>query len=118
MIALIVEDERDQRDLVCEVLEVAGWRVELAEDGIAALGRIRRVRPDVVLLDLTMPHLDGNETLRMLRSDEACRSVPVIVTTGAEVAPDVVALADLVLRKPFSPNELIQAVLSHLERGR
>lgn len=110
MIAVVVEDERDQRDLVREALERAGWTVELAEDGIAALGRLRRVEADVILLDLRMPHLDGVEMLKMLRSDRAGRTIPVIVTTAIEVNPDVRALADGVLVKPFSAKELVAAV--------
>ncbi len=86
MIAFVIEDERDQRNLVREELEEAGWTVEVAEDGIAALGRIRRVQPDVILLDLKMPRLDGIQMLQMLRSNVVERAIPVIITTGSEVA--------------------------------
>jgi two-component system, OmpR family, response regulator len=110
MIALVVEDERDQRDLVCEVLEAAGWTVELAEDGIAALGRMRRVIPDVILLDLRMPNLDGVEMLIRLRADDAWPSLIVILTTAAEVGPSVRALADGVLMKPFSAEDVIRTL--------
>ncbi|HEX7488831.1 MAG TPA: response regulator [Anaeromyxobacteraceae bacterium] len=110
MIAFVVEDDRDQRNLVREALEEAGWSVELAEDGIAALGRIRRVEPDVILLDLRMPHLDGIEMLKILRSTIAGRATPVIVTTGAEVSPSVRLLADDVLTKPFGSDELTEAL--------
>jgi CheY-like chemotaxis protein len=95
VIAFVVEDERDQRNLVSEVLEQAGWTVELADDGIAALGRIRRVLPNVILLDLRLPTLDGFEMLKMLRSSEAGRAIPVIVTTGVAVNKAVRALREL-----------------------
>ncbi|HEX7624701.1 MAG TPA: response regulator [Anaeromyxobacteraceae bacterium] len=110
MIALIVEDERDQRDLVCEALEAVGWTVELAEDGIAALGRMRRVVPDVILLDLRMPNLDGIELLVRLRSEGAWPSLVVILTTGVEVGLTVRALADGVLMKPFTAEALIRTL--------
>ena len=117
MIAVIVEDERDQRNSVRDALEGAGWTVELAEDGIAALGRIRRVEPDVILLDLRMPHLDGIEMLKMLRSGGAGREIPVIVTTGMkEVDPSVRLLADYVLVKPFGSDELAVALASCASR--
>jgi CheY-like chemotaxis protein len=110
MMVFVVEDERDQRDLVREELEGAGWTVEVAEDGIAALGRIRRVQPDVILLDLRMPRLDGVQMLKMLRSNVVERAIPVIITTGSEVAPCVRRLANCVLMKPFSSDELTQAL--------
>ena len=112
MIAFVIEDERDQRNVIREALEGAGWTVEVAEDGIAALGRMRRVQPDVILLDLRMPRLDGIGMLTMLRSNIAWRAIPVIITTGGEVAPFVRLLADCVLVKPFSSDELTQALAS------
>ncbi len=110
MRALIADDERDHRDLVRDALEDAGWQVELAEDGIAALGRASRVPVDVVLLDLRMPHLDGASALKLLRATDTGRNVPVIVTTGAQVDPPVQRLADCVLTKPFSHEELMEAM--------
>jgi len=112
VLAIVVEDERDQRNSVRDALEAAGWTVEVAEDGIAALGRIRRTQPDVILLDLQMPHLDGIEMLKMLRSSDAGRDVAVIVTTGMQVDPSVRLLADYVLVKPFGSNELTEALAS------
>jgi CheY-like chemotaxis protein len=112
MMAFVVEDERDQRNLVREELEEAGWTVEVAEDGIAALGRLRRVQPDVILLDLRMPRLDGIQMLKMLRSNVVERAIPVIIMTGSEVASCVRLFAHSVLMKPFSSDELTQALAS------
>ncbi|HET8540323.1 MAG TPA: response regulator [Anaeromyxobacter sp.] len=108
MKALVIDDERDARDSLCAVLETAGWTVELAEDGIAGLGRVPQVRPDVILLDVRMPHLDGVGLLAMLRSTEYGRTVPVVLVTGADVSDEVRALADAVLMKPFDPRELLR----------
>jgi CheY-like chemotaxis protein len=110
MIALVIEDERDQRDTLCGVLESAGWTVEVAEDGIAGLGRVPVARPDVILLDLRMPHLDGGGLLEMLRSTEHGKTIPVVLVTGADVTPAARALADAVLMKPFDPDELLRVV--------
>jgi CheY-like chemotaxis protein len=110
MIALVVDDETDDRELMRDALEAAGWRVEIAEDGIAGLGRIPRLRPDVVLLDLHMPNLDGEGMLRMLRSTLAGRAVRVVLTTAAEVPPVVEALADAVLTKPFGAAQLLETI--------
>lgn len=108
MIALVIEDERDQRDTLCDVLESAGWTVEVAEDGIAGLGRVPVARPDVILLDLRMPHLDGAGLLEMLRSTEHGKTIPVVLVTGADVTAEARALADAVLMKPFDPRELLR----------
>lgn len=110
VIALVIEDDWAQRELVRDALEAAGWQVELAEDGIAGLGRIPQVRPDVILLDLRMPHLSGAGLLSMLRSTPGGRTMRVVLTTGTEVPPDVRALADDVLLKPFGPKDLLRAV--------
>ncbi len=108
MLALVIEDERDQRDSLCTVLEMAGWTVELAEDGIAGLGRVPQARPDVILLDVRMPHLDGAGLLEMLRSTDYGKTVPVVLVTGAEVPRAVRTLADAVLMKPYDPSELLR----------
>ncbi len=110
MRAFVVEDDPDQRELVCHELERAGWSVEVAEDGIAALGRIRHMIPDVIVLDLRMPNLDGVQVLKLLRSTDVGRRIRVIVTTGGEVDEAVRALATAVLIKPFKAADLLRAV--------
>jgi twitching motility two-component system response regulator PilH len=110
MMALVVDDERDHRDLVCDMLEESGWRVEAAEDGIAGLGRIPSLRPDLVLLDVRMPQLDGGGLLKMLRSTPQGRHVRVVLTTGFDIAPEVRRLADGVLTKPFSRTDLMRVI--------
>ncbi len=108
MKALVIDDERDHRDMISVVLQLSGWEVEVAEDGIAGLGRIPQAKPDVILLDLRMPHLDGVGLLEMLRSSPHGATLPVVLVTGAEVPPEVKALADAVLVKPFDPQELLR----------
>ena len=76
----------------------------------------RRLEPDVIPLDLRMPHLDGIEMLKMLRSTAAGRGIPVIVTTGMKVDPSVRLLADYVLVKPFGSDELAVALASCASR--
>ena len=110
MRAFVVEDDPDFRDLVRHVLEERGWQVEVAEDGIAALGRIRHIIPDVIVLDLLMPNLDGVEVLKLLRSTERGRRIPVVVVTGSKADADVHELASTVLLKPFEMAELLRAI--------
>jgi len=108
MRAFVVEDDPDVRDTVADVLEMNGWTVQTAEDGIAALGCIHRTTPDLVILDLLMPNLGGVEVLRLLRSTEAGRDIPVVVLTGAPVEDCVRKLASVVLVKPFNSAELMR----------
>ena len=110
MRAFVVEDDPDFRELVRDVLERAGWVVDVADDGIAALGRIRHVIPDVIVLDLVMPNLDGVEVLKLLRSTEVGRQIPIVVTTGARVDATVRDLASAVLVKPFAMSEMLRAI--------
>ncbi|HTN51574.1 MAG TPA: response regulator [Anaeromyxobacter sp.] len=112
MRAVVIEHDPQWRGLVREALEEAGWTVDVAEDGIAALGRIRRHRPDLVVLDLLLPKLAGGELLRLLRASETGRRIPVLVATGVNVAREVRELASAVLRKPFSEGELLRAAAS------
>ncbi len=110
MRAFVVEDDPDFRELVRDVLERAGWTVELADDGIAALSAIRRTIPDVIVLDLKMPNLDGIEVLKLLRSTDVGRRIPVLVATGAHPGDDVRALASAVLEKPFEISRILEVL--------
>ncbi len=110
MHAFVVEDDPDLRELASAALERAGWTVDLLEDGLAALGSIRRVIPQVIVLDLRMPNLDGVEVLKLLRSTEVGRQIPVVVTTGAAIDDSVRALATAILVKPFSLDDLVRVV--------
>ncbi len=110
MRAFVVEDDPDFRDLVQQVLQGAGWTVDLADDGIAALSTIRRVIPDLIVLDLMMPNLDGVEVLRLLRSTEVGRRIPVLVATGSRVDDEVRDLASAVLVKPFAVEEMLSVI--------
>ena len=110
MRAFVVEDDPVFRELVRDVLEQAGWTVEVADDGIAALSAIRRTIPDVIVLDLRMPNLDGLEVLKLLRSTDVGRRIPVLVATGAQPGDDVRALATAVLEKPFPVSELMRVL--------
>lgn len=110
MRAFVVEDDPDLRDSIAGVLEIDGWAVQVAEDGIAALGCIHRTTPDLIVLDLLMPNLGGLEVLKLLRSTDRGRRIPVIVVTGAQDTRGVDRLASAILSKPIDPGELMQKV--------
>lgn len=117
---LVVEDEKDILDLIDYNLGQAGFKVTRAMDGAEALGLIKKEPPDLVLLDLLLPGLDGKEVCRRIRQDEATRSIPVIMLTAkAEEIDRIIGFeigADDYLTKPFSPRELILRIQAVLRR--
>jgi phosphate regulon transcriptional regulator PhoB len=117
---LLVEDERDIADLVRYHVEKAGMRFLHASDGGTALRLVRTELPDVALLDLMLPGLDGLEVCRQLRREAATRRLPIIMLTArGEEVDRVVGLelgADDYVVKPFSPRELLARIRAVLRR--
>jgi two-component system, OmpR family, alkaline phosphatase synthesis response regulator PhoP len=117
---LVVEDERDIADLVKYHLEKAGFSARVVGDGKQALDLMARDYPDLLILDLMLPGLDGLEVCRRLRGNSATRSIPIIMLTArAEEVDRIVGLelgADDYIPKPFSPRELVARVKAVLRR--
>ena len=116
---LVADDDDDILQLVSFRLERAGYKVVTAADGQQALAAARQHQPDLAVLDVMMPGLNGYEVTRQLRADPATAAIPVILLTArvqeADVSRGFEAGADDYLRKPFSPQELrsrVQALLS------
>jgi two-component system phosphate regulon response regulator PhoB len=117
---LVVEDERDILELLRYNLEKDGFTVDTAASGEAALMRVRSQRPDLILLDLMLPGLDGLDVCRAVRGDASTAGVPIIMLTAKSEDADMVAGlelgADDYITKPFSPRVLIARVKSVLRR--
>lgn len=109
--ALVVDDDDSIREITQIALEaVGGWRVIPADGGVAALALAREHRPDVVLLDVMMPDMDGPTTFRRLQEDPATRDIPVVLLTakvqvGVKQVWNEIAVAG-VISKPFDPMTL------------
>ncbi len=118
---LVVDDEPDVVELVVFNLKAAGFVVVTAEDGREALQTTKTARPDLIVLDVMLPELDGLEVCKLLRRDAATAAVPIIMLTAkAEEVDRVLGLelgADDYLTKPFSPRELVLRVKGLLRRG-
>jgi DNA-binding response OmpR family regulator len=118
---LIVEDDPDIAELVARYLDKAGFSTERATSGREALQTISAKPPDLVILDLMLPHVDGLEVCRLVRASDATAAVPIIMLTArAEESERIVGLelgADDYLAKPFSPNELVARVRALLRRA-
>ncbi len=119
---LVVDDEKDIVDLVRYHLEKEGFHCRQAADGISALKLTREYRPDLLVLDLMLPGLDGLEVCRQLRQDAATAHLPILMLTArGEEVDRVVGLevgADDYVVKPFSPRELVARVKAILRRTR
>lgn len=116
---LIVDDELELRGMVRRYLESEGFEIVEASNGAEGLDRIRATSPDLVILDIGLPDVDGIELLRQIRGRS---EVPVIMLTArAEEIDRVVGLsvgADDYVTKPFSPRELVARIKAVLRRGR
>lgn len=117
---LVADDEPDVLSLVGSNLRRAGFEVIEVEDGEAALEKSRRLVPDLLILDLMLPHLSGLEVCRSLKADPATAGIPIIMLTAkADEIDRVVGLelgADDYVTKPFSPRELVLRVKGMLRR--
>jgi two-component system alkaline phosphatase synthesis response regulator PhoP len=111
---LIAEDERDIRDLIAFSLRNAGHEVITTVDGESALEQVYTQRPDLVLLDVRMPRLDGYQVCRRIKQDRTLRKIPVAFISAkgqdAEVELGLQAGAEKYILKPFSLDELLTAV--------
>ena len=118
---LVVEDDHDIAHLLSHSLGRAGFTVDLLHTGGEVHAAVRRTAPDLVLLDLMLPGLDGLEVCRALRSDPRTAAVPIIILTArAEESDRIVGLelgADDYITKPFSPNEVVARVRALLRRA-
>jgi CheY-like chemotaxis protein len=115
---LLVEDEPDVALVTKTRLELIGFQVSLAKDGMEALNMVERVRPDLVLLDLKMPKLDGYQVCKRLKIYERTKNIPVILFSGSSsymIALERKCLelgADDFIRKPYETKTLIKKITS------
>ena len=115
---LIIEDEKLIIVSTQMVLEAAGFRVESATNGEDGIAKARSEAPDLILLDIMMPGIDGWETLTRLKRDQATATIPVVIFTAREHTrghqkSTEMGAADY-FRKPFEPDELIDLVEKHV----
>ncbi len=119
IIIVLAEDDHQIASLVKFKLEKDGFTVHLGENGRVALDLINKTVPDMVILDVMMPVMDGFDVLRTLKSSDDTSSIPVIMLTAREMEEDVLKGFDLgavdYMTKPFSPSELSARVRVNLD---
>jgi two-component system response regulator VicR len=115
MRVVCIEDEPEMIDLVRLILGRKGFEVIGADGGIEGLEKVRTEKPDLVLLDLMMPDMDGWEVYQQIKADPELRDIPVVVVTAKAQSIDKVlglhiAKVDDYITKPFGPQELLESV--------
>ncbi len=109
--ALIIEDDPELSVIFSKALELSGYKTERIKDGLLAQTRLQEVIPDVVILDLHLPHVQGAELLAQIRADTRLAHTQVVVATAdSRIASQLRTEADLVLLKPISFRELREIV--------
>jgi two-component system alkaline phosphatase synthesis response regulator PhoP len=120
-IVLVIDDEEDLIELVRYNLEKEGFSVVGAADGESGLSMATIKKPDVIVIDLMLPGIDGLEVCRSLRADSATSQIPIIMLTAKAAEPDkILGLelgADDYITKPFSPRELMARIKALLRRS-
>jgi two-component system alkaline phosphatase synthesis response regulator PhoP len=118
---LVAEDDPDIASLLAHYLQRAGFEADLVPSGKDVVPRIKKAPPDLLLLDLMLPGIDGLEVCRTVRGDQHTASIPIImVTAKGEESDRIVGLevgADDYITKPFSPNEVIARIRALLRRS-
>jgi chemosensory pili system protein ChpA (sensor histidine kinase/response regulator) len=118
---LFVEDTTEQRDLLAMFLGMNGYRVEVADNGMEGLAQARKLRPDLILLDLGMPKMDGYQMMEELRAEEEFKDTPIVVISAwtaikyrnrAEAAG-----ANDFIAKPFELSHILNMVQRYLAPG-
>ena len=123
-LVLVVEDYQDAREMYSAYLQFSGYRVAEATNGVEAIEQAQQLMPDIILMDLALPKMDGWEATRRLKSDDRTRNIPIVALTGHALAGHAEgarqAGCDAFVTKPCLPDALvaeIQRMLSAPDRG-
>jgi two-component system cell cycle response regulator DivK len=115
---LVVEDQEDNRQILRDLLGSAGYEFAEAENGVQALAAVARQRPDLILMDIQLPILDGFEATRRIKADPALRTIPIIAVTSYALSDDEAkaraAGCDDFVPKPYSPRLLLAKIRQYL----
>jgi CheY-like chemotaxis protein len=117
MLVLLVEDHEDTREAAVMFLKAQRIRVEVAVTGLQAIAMARRLHPDVIVMDLGLPGMDGWEATRQLKQHAETHHIPIIALSAHALDRDEdrarEAGSDLYLRKPCHPSDLLEAILKY-----
>ena len=118
---LVIEDQEDNRAILRDLLTSAGFSVLEAVNGAEGVTKARSELPDLILMDIQMPIMDGYEATRRIKSDAATASIPIIAVTSYALSGDEVRAREAgcngYVAKPFSPRQLLGQVRGFLDKG-
>src|SRR3974390_2416987 len=116
---MVVEDQPDNRKIIRDVFAPTGYEIIEAENGEEALAAIAKARPDLILMDIQLPIMDGYTATRRIKADPALRSIPVIAVTSYALSGEEkkarAAGCDDYVPKPFSPRQLLAKIRQYLQ---
>jgi two-component system, cell cycle response regulator DivK len=116
---LVVEDQPDNRQIIRDMLAPTGYEITEVENGDDALAAIAKQQPDLILMDIQLPVMDGYEATRRIKADPALRSIPIIAVTSYALSGEEnkarAAGCDEYVPKPFSPRHLLAKIRNFLE---
>jgi len=115
---LVVEDQEDNRQILRDLLSSAGYKMNEAGDGQEALAAVAKNRPDLILMDIQLPIMDGYEATRRIKADPKTRTIPIVVVTSYALSGDEAkareAGCDAYVTKPYSPRQLLAKIKEFL----
>ena len=115
---LVVEDQEDNRRIIRDLLTSAGYEMIEATDGEAGVRLAEADRPDLILMDIQLPVLDGHEATRRIKQNPELRQIPIVVVTSYALSGDeakaIAAGSDAYVAKPFSPRQLLATIRKFL----
>ena len=115
---VLAEDEQDIRDLLVFLLEMEGHRVVAVPDGRQAVQAVQQTKPDLVILDVRMPFMDGYEACRVLKADAETKDIPIIFLSArgqeSEIQTGLELGAEKYIVKPFSPDEFLREIAPYV----
>jgi len=118
-LVLVIDDAEDNREVYVQFFEFQGWRTATASDGRDGLDKAAALKPDVIVLDLSLPIMDGWEVARRLKSNQATKAIPVLALTGHALDGSrkkaLAAGVDEYLTKPCLPADLAATIRRHLK---
>ena len=115
---LVVEDQEDNRQIIRDMLSATDYEIMEAESGEQALAAVAKQRPDLILMDIQLPGMDGYEATRRIKADPALRSIPIIAVTSYALSGEEqkarAAGCDDYVPKPYSPRQLLAKIRQYL----
>jgi two-component system chemotaxis response regulator CheY len=116
---LIVEDDESLRDVYKEIFEKEGFTVEIANNGVEGIAKVREFVPDAVILDIVMPKMSGFDVLKAMREDDKLKKVPVVIITNVYAdSQDLIqnwGVSFVLLKTDYTPGQIVQKVKFAME---